>query len=653
MSLDPDLPQRPRNHVIEEESLTAVRHHFGPAWIVEQRSRDYGIDLDIEVVNDDDSVTGLRFGAQLKATDNPSLSEALRVRFTSTQIQYMAAQMGPVLVIRYHSPTKALYCRWFHRFELAHELLSKTATLRLNSSDRWNSNTKSSIRQFLEALRDWQAEALRTPIEVGVRTLGAPPGSNDKLALELRQKLQGSRHLVTFAAAKEQAIMLTTSPEESRVDVLDLAPFVWEDPDIEVTDGFAQRVSLALGMVLYYSGKDNMAGRLLSTLSGSDLAGADPNLTMDVGRILTVTGREKTALKMAGQLVRESDFEGARALSVGVFDGLSDDRSSFDRIAKKLDSHLQKLISLGADLDLPAPRLSRVRYSRGNLLFNRSNYREALREYRYAALLDPEYRQQSYWWAETGATLFELGRYRMAAEFYRKAEDLDPAASRPRVRRADALMHAGAYEDALAVMGQVFRDEEPDGHETRHHDSDDPYDHGIEPWWYLKATALGNIVDNLGVTSQQRDPERANQIAESLHEVTDPERVLDELSEALDADLLCHEAWHMSANAALQTEMGEGAQLAAVMALVTDLGCASVYALVLGTMLGIEEARPFVIHALQSGYMIHGDALLEEVVADLERGSDKPLHAEALTFLEEVVQPVRNLPWPPKVSRRW
>jgi tetratricopeptide (TPR) repeat protein len=152
---------------------------------------------------------------------------------------------------------------------------------------------------------------------------------------------------------------------------------------------------------LYYSGNDNPAGRLLSTLSGADLAGTDPNLAMDVGRILTVTGNEKTALKIANQLIGEADFDGARALSVGVFDTIGDDRSSFDRISKKLDRHLQTLISLGVACDIPPQDMSRVHYSRANLLFNRGQYREALREYRSAAVLDPEYRYQSYWWGES------------------------------------------------------------------------------------------------------------------------------------------------------------------------------------------------------------------------------------------------------------
>jgi hypothetical protein len=73
---------------------------------------------------------------------------------------------------------------------------------------------------------------------------------NAKLALKLRQSLQVSRHLVTIAAESDQAITLTTTPDVSRVDVLDLVPFVWEDRDDEVTKGYSRRVVLAIGVAV-------------------------------------------------------------------------------------------------------------------------------------------------------------------------------------------------------------------------------------------------------------------------------------------------------------------------------------------------------------------------------------------------------------------
>jgi len=62
------LPKRPREHVLESESERFARRILPPEWIAEKRAHDYGIDLQVEIVQNE-SVTGARFCVQLKGTD--------------------------------------------------------------------------------------------------------------------------------------------------------------------------------------------------------------------------------------------------------------------------------------------------------------------------------------------------------------------------------------------------------------------------------------------------------------------------------------------------------------------------------------------------------------------------------------------------------
>ena len=63
------LPKRPDTHISESESWVLLQRLAPPKWIVREVSeRDYGVDCYIEIVTDDDEVTGDMMSVQLKAT---------------------------------------------------------------------------------------------------------------------------------------------------------------------------------------------------------------------------------------------------------------------------------------------------------------------------------------------------------------------------------------------------------------------------------------------------------------------------------------------------------------------------------------------------------------------------------------------------------
>lgn len=62
-------PKRTRAHRLEDASKTAFRALCDEAgWIVRDMPGDYGIDLEVEIF-DNDSTTGMTFRVQLKGTD--------------------------------------------------------------------------------------------------------------------------------------------------------------------------------------------------------------------------------------------------------------------------------------------------------------------------------------------------------------------------------------------------------------------------------------------------------------------------------------------------------------------------------------------------------------------------------------------------------
>lgn len=102
------MPRRPGQHVSEDKSRRALDSAIPPEWIFRPQDHDYGIDGEVEIF-DEEEATGLIFKVQLKATTEANLKRALRVRIPNDKVNYYAALRLPVLVVRYHNPSRTLY----------------------------------------------------------------------------------------------------------------------------------------------------------------------------------------------------------------------------------------------------------------------------------------------------------------------------------------------------------------------------------------------------------------------------------------------------------------------------------------------------------------------------------------------------------------
>jgi hypothetical protein len=111
------MPKRPHQHQLEDESRTAFRAKLPREWVFEPITYDYGIDGRVEIFDKNGLTTGLMFFVQLKATAKPKLNLALAVSLKLDTYKYYRSLSLPVLIVRYHAPTRKLYVRWFHTFD--------------------------------------------------------------------------------------------------------------------------------------------------------------------------------------------------------------------------------------------------------------------------------------------------------------------------------------------------------------------------------------------------------------------------------------------------------------------------------------------------------------------------------------------------------
>ena len=140
------MPKRPRSHQIEDESRRAFSSKLPSPWLFRDETRDYGIDGRVEIFDDRNLGTGRMFLVQLKATDQVELGRALTVKIKKEQHEYYRQLDMPVLIVRYHVPTKKIFVKWHHTFDAYYSKKgAKSLSIKLSQSDEWDEQTPYSI----------------------------------------------------------------------------------------------------------------------------------------------------------------------------------------------------------------------------------------------------------------------------------------------------------------------------------------------------------------------------------------------------------------------------------------------------------------------------------------------------------------------------
>ena len=93
------MPKRPRSHVIEDIADVWIKSVLQPAWIVRDKGKDYGVDLEAEKLGGDGLATGNLFYIQSKATDDEKKSQSVEMKVES--LDYLISFDVPAMIIRH------------------------------------------------------------------------------------------------------------------------------------------------------------------------------------------------------------------------------------------------------------------------------------------------------------------------------------------------------------------------------------------------------------------------------------------------------------------------------------------------------------------------------------------------------------------------
>lgn len=528
------MPQRPRSHVLADESSVAFQQAIGDNLLFRETTKgDYGLDGEVEIFEADGLATGIKFGVQLKSTDEPVLSKALKERIKLTTANYWRSQNSPTLVVKYHSPTKSIFAKWFHQFDPYYDHVGDThLTFRWGEEDQWSEDSPAKFASEAGQVMKAKSAAFQPPVtlRLEIESLMVQGVGRTELAVAFEAAAAELPDLLTLTDDDEAMLRLTVSDNEVVANFAGIASshfhFEDEEPQTRSESEIVADLFMNSALSLARVGHSDLASRLALPHAKNSLIAVIPPISVELAMALAKTRRVSEAIDLAERFIDAAHDEtegGALAYLFTLVDQpvrLEDQQ--VERISRLLESQYE--IALEQDVKLSAA----LALLHGSLMVKVNDPGGAAEWFSKARVADPDLNQDPGFLARLAGTRFLSGSFAESAEIYDQAIALTYGdAPDLAARRADALMLMGKYESALAEFNDIVTD-----------------DTELSAWIYVKSRALHFVASWCEVKEQDRKPDQAVRRSKDLMDesLTDDE-VDDIMEEIIDADAISFFGW--------------------------------------------------------------------------------------------------------------
>jgi tetratricopeptide (TPR) repeat protein len=597
------MPQRPRSHRLEAESRVAFESALGSRFVYRDESADdYGIDGTVEEFDDAERATGLRFHVQLKATDEDDLTKSLAVSIKRDTADYFRSLSLPVLMVRLRAANGALYARWFHQFDPPRAGTgAKTITFRWEPGDLADANTPGRLVEEANAFLRLRSPSLQLPLELYLETdaNGAYGLNPTALRYALRTAASGLSVFSVNAGTCPPAAIRVVARDETLS--FNLAEVTTATVDLdhyragEAGEEFASDAMVLAALAFDNIGRTDVAADLTASFLSESTAVAVPEVAWSLAATLRRARRVRVALQIAETLDASDDPSHHDAsypfMLTARWHMQSWDSEEFQGYESAMEARIARRLADGREL-----AAGRESYNLGHVFRGRHEPTKALKSYDRAAQHEPGYAGRPYFHEERAGVIFSAGRFDDAAELYRVTNEADPH-HRIVGLRADALMFAGRYAEALTAFQHYNKLAGADGLAE----------------WRIKERFVRFVVDQMGISSQQRDQPAAVAAVKLDYQGTSSADLVGALEDVLQLDALLAVAWFNLGRGYLDSGREEGALIAYLGAAACARWDAEAWMNVL--VLGVGGQRPDIaIDALECGARIVGDEFRRQLV---------------------------------------
>jgi len=624
------MPKRKRTQRVEEESRRAFADALDERFLFRDDVPDFGIDGSVEEFDHDDIATGLRYYAQLKATDTEETESALKRSIPIEHANLYNSLPLPLLMVRYLATTDELYVRWWHNplpGKRPPKANAASLTFHWSETDRFEADDSDRLAEEARGFLELRSASPPLPFFLEAAVEGTPFGLNSaEIELALKEQAKKRPDVVELRREKANGRVLI----DGKLAAIELSGTQAASYELgEDYDPGAEGEQLAVDLMALTAtafarwGQSELAARMTSTFFAGSTLAAQPEAALLLAGAMTDARRLREALAVAEEidasgLAAEKNTSFFFTLTPRPHSGSLSDAEKAEYVAA-IRRRIERREGAGEEIEA-----SREAVSLANHLRLEHDGPAAVELYERAAELDPEYLQRVHYWHELAGVFFFSGRYNESAEAYGKALELggDEWAE---LLRADALMFAGAYAEAREAFGAAVGQIEG-------------FERGSE--YPLKIGLLDALVDERGLERQERNLPAAKALLEEVLKdnwTAEREHLIAKCWEAIDVDGLNPIAWWNLASATEKEGDFETAGLRFLYAALCQPIDAEAWAFSFLHLWSAErhELLPMI---LITGERLTGSRVLPEINRLMKETVDPKGREELISMLGEMVE---------------
>ena len=621
------MTKRVKQHQLEDLS----RLKFGLAlprnWVCRDKDKDYGIDVEVELFDENDRATGLVYWVQLKATESKKSSTIKKIDLSIESIKYFHSLEIPVLIARYSETEDCFYCKWARDIDLFYaKENAKTIRISFDKNAIWNTNSHLEVIEYLGKIRAIKNGVLSFPISISLNIKddsvnGIPKGV---FKSSYRSVLSKYHKIAIFENTHKKALLsITLSGDILKIDLSSLSGCTFHSiksrEETELTEGIVADTLLGCAMALTQIGQGEMAARIVFDTRLKDRFIKKHEILVNMVPYLLKTRFFEETINAVGDIIEteKDNILETIILTSAIFESDPKDESKSKVIETFLTKCLKKYLSLGED------SLTGISfYNLGNHYRSRKLFKKSIEHYLKARKYEKRYLHQSYYFQELAGALFDYGKYYFSSCIYNIAlENGAPMSTKPLY--ADALMFSGKYKLAYDVFEDYLNDNKEDNNAE----------------WHLKMICLETLIKNTSFQEQHRQKKKALKLIDISRSGT--EYFIQELEKALEHDMLCGLAWFNLGVEHSRTNHYEDAAFDFIMCSLLQTG--DIEAWINAILCCFNKKNHFLLPlVLQTAYFYNEDEFLSKLYQELSTRSDEVSCGILADLVEEVLPKNRD-----------
>ncbi len=615
------MPKRPKQHRLEDNSRKKFQEVLPEMWVYRDKDKDYGIDAEIELFDNDENAQGLVFWVQLKATDSKEKSTILSIDLEIDTLKYYKSLEIPVLLVRYSSYENSIYTKWVNNIDLYFSKKeAKTFRLKFNDIDKFDAQTSTKIEYYLKQIKNLKSGKFGFPLtmELSIVKGRINDFSKSVLSAQIRKELKkySSEFISVNSKPSNSIITVTLDDDELKIDISNLTGCSFHNIKSREKDNFSE-----------FLAKDILLGIAVSMIPLGQVEYC--------GRIIFENKLETRLIEkpeLNAHLIIPLLYSSFFKETISIFEKLLDDQKN---IELNIVSHLHLLLASNASnpeknieienfykrailkaREIDTQQIGIANYNLANHYNSRNMFLEAIHHLNQARKYAPIYWNQYYFCSEMASVFFRSGKFKCASKLYLKSLSIKND-NRTIALYADSLMLAGEYEEATKKFKEYLdNDEKP--HEE----------------FVLKYILLSQFLNEFKIKRQRRriKEARALSIISNFNFI----EANDKLKKALELDLLSDIAWFN--NGILHSQRNEFHQATMCFTISALMNNCDIEAWKNATISCLNskaeiEILPLII---LTAYFFNKDEYLEELYSHIESQADN----ESLNKLSEMIEEI-------------